>query len=752
MGELNFFGITDEEFLAKTTKIITGMAGSAKSSNSIKIFQKYNLLDDTLICTSCNLLKRYAEARYGVKCETIASAVCKTINGIFYCEEKEPEVNNIILDEILLTDIRVIKWVENHTGKYNIIILTDECQMLSPHTGERMLQEFKKLKKKPGVKNINLKKSYRPRTKETEKYYEKCYNSVLNNTSLFYEAKTQMKVIPFSQMEFNHNNIYICHTNEIEKYIYHVYNVADDYTADLIPKGTIARKPPKDLSKYPIMCQIDANGKQIGYLQPINIGSATRYQGSEVKDNQTLYFICESFSRVEAREWYTVVTRCYDIRSIVIVIVDLPKKQPLTVYNHKPVKPTRMFNLPDVKLLDGRKLSEAKVEDDKIKLSPEDIDLLAKYAADTKDIHYDKNKFFFNGNLVCVEEVETEDEKQEVEQEKKTKKSKCSMFSMLEKEPDFSFDYMDDFYRSYEKAQEDRPAGVVETDLIRSAMLTNISNDMFLSGTKKERDKRKYKYGLDLRASYPSILNFEKLPTSRNFFPRPQEMKGDYAGKISIPEKEDRIDWFCFFGSKILPWGSVVTGELARYIQEGDKYGIESCVYIGSSEAKRGSDMGRRLYDMATDCEETNEERKECHYGFAEKPYLDRIITNDMEEAAEAYTINHENNHQLLIIAIKSWQTLAILKIKQMIYNNFDDGLAVADGLYFDFDGDIKQLGDLISAMLPNYNFRIFLNSEEDKNANILYQNYEDLKTREEKRKEYLKEYRKKKKAEGVSL
>ena len=70
-------------------------------------------------------------------------------------------------------------------------------------------------------------------------------------------------------------------------------------------------------------------------------------------------------------------------------------------------------------------------------------------------------------------------------------------------------------------------------------------------------------------------------------------------------------------------------------------------------------------------------------------------------------------------------------EIKREIYKDFFDfetsGLIKTDCLYFDYDGDIRELGDRISAKLPGYDFRIFKNSEADKNDNVLYKTYKDL-------------------------
>ena len=68
-----------------------------------------------------------------------------------------------------------------------------------------------------------------------------------------------------------------------------------------------------------------------------NIGSCTRYQGSECTDTQTLYYIITLRSRITNREWYTVVSRCWKLSSIVIVIAN-SKKEPLREFRGKKIK------------------------------------------------------------------------------------------------------------------------------------------------------------------------------------------------------------------------------------------------------------------------------------------------------------------------------------------------------------------------------------------------------------------------------
>jgi len=147
-------------------------------------------------------------------------------------------------------------------------------------------------------------------------------------------------IIPYEEMEYTTRDIYITHLNETEDILYRDKKLADGAfnTDDLIPKGGIASKPPKDPSKYPILSQLQAEKTRArSYYQLKNIGSCTRYQGSECTDTQTLYYIITQRSRITNREWYTVVSRCWKLSSIVIVLAD-SKKEPLREFRGKTIK------------------------------------------------------------------------------------------------------------------------------------------------------------------------------------------------------------------------------------------------------------------------------------------------------------------------------------------------------------------------------------------------------------------------------
>ena len=111
--DLNVFGISDDDMLnPQIVKVICGIAGSAKSSNIDKFFRMKGI--DYARFTSTNKLKRDARDRYGCHCDTIAGGLFHTDDGLFFSEEKDSPYENIVIDEILQTDVKVIEWIRNH--------------------------------------------------------------------------------------------------------------------------------------------------------------------------------------------------------------------------------------------------------------------------------------------------------------------------------------------------------------------------------------------------------------------------------------------------------------------------------------------------------------------------------------------------------------------------------------------------------------------------------------------------------------
>ena len=340
------FSFSDSDFLDATKiKVIHGVAGRGKSS-IVNNFLKQNNID-FLWTTSTNKLKRDAQERYNCEAATVCSALFKNKNGRFYCEEKTINKHTVIIDEILQTSIKVLDWIEHNKNIVNIIIMTDTHQMLSiDNNSSEFLRRFNELMNKPYVIVDEGFDTKRARDKETKDKIESLYKTSNDESTEFLKdvATNRFDIIKYEDMSFNTNDVYITHLNETEEMLYRDKKLATMFFNDdeLICKGSIASKPPKDLNKYPILSQLQAERmKSQAYLQLANIGSITRYQGSEVTDKQKLYYIITLDSRITNREWYTVVSRCWTLDSIVIVIANRQTKEKLKTFNNRKIKDVR---------------------------------------------------------------------------------------------------------------------------------------------------------------------------------------------------------------------------------------------------------------------------------------------------------------------------------------------------------------------------------------------------------------------------
>lgn len=349
------FSISEQDFLDKNkVKIIHGVAGRGKSSVINNFLQSNNI--DYLWTTSTNKLKRDAKERYGCEASTVCAALFENQNGCFYMNEKEPAKLTIIIDEILQTSIKVLDWIEHHVGRYNIIVLTDMHQMLAvDNNSTAFINRFSEMLKASYVVEDEGKETKRARDAETKAKIEHLYTMSDDTCTEFKKDvdTNRFNIISYDDMTFSMNDIYITHLNETEELLYRDKQLSQGtYNPyDLIAKGGIANKQPKDHTKYPILSQLQAERlKSQAYYQLKNVGSCTRYQGSECTTSQKLYYIITLDSKITNREWYTVVSRCWSLDSIVIVIANRQQKKKLTTFNNRKIKDTRILSLTGVQI------------------------------------------------------------------------------------------------------------------------------------------------------------------------------------------------------------------------------------------------------------------------------------------------------------------------------------------------------------------------------------------------------------------
>ena len=668
-------------------KILDGIAGSGKSSKLHKIFSEAGI--DYGRYTSTNKLKRDAIDRYGGHCDTIAGGLFHTEDGVFFLDDKDTEYGLVVIDEVLQTNKKVLQWAEKYRERTNIFLLTDTRQMLAPKFGETFLRAFEDFKKRDFVDVVSMQETLRARDNKTKTIYEDCYKSVAAGQSLYYQHSKTMKHIPFSQLLYTPGDVYITHNNDDEKRMYQRFHLSERYELDLIPKGTIARGGYKDISRYPIIPQSDVAAKLHGYFQIANVGTPTRYQGSECRENQTLYYLVQRNARVEAREWYTVVTRSYLFDNIVIVDMPTIEQEPLKVYFGVPVKECRWYSIDaDAALSTGDKLADIVGADAKPRIEDGYIKEALRNMRDTEDVHYRDGGFFFDGRLVLGIGDGPKDA------------PAISMPALLAKEPCFKYSYMPSIYRRYEETQRAVLKGRYSYTPFGASLTIGAKNT--------------YKYGLDLNASYPHILAYADLP-----------IDGDFV----VDEAAPGYKLYAIANSELVPYGAIIGGgALNELYAVGD---IVYPLYLGTVPYKTGSMMGKRLLSMATDTVESNNERKNVWYGVIEKPYILEAGRN-IAGIPTGFYLEPSQNKAPLIWAIKSKQAELMLKIYGFLFGtNTKKARCTADCLFFNYFGDLNVLGDEIRRVIPEYDFRIF----DVKSKDVLYKTYKDLPTRDEKKK-----------------
>lgn len=217
-----------------------------------------------------------------------------------------------------------------------------------------------------------------------------------------------------------------------------------------------------------------------------------------------------------------------------------------------------------------------------------------------------------------------------------------------------------------------------------------------------------YQYGIDLYSSYPHCWHHTVFPDGTTY-------REDDSGKIKL---------YVTTSNKIGKKGTLLTGDYVDYMRINDK--SLDVVCVGSCDPMTQNKVGEYLYERCTRSQEAKSDLKGMCYGWLQKKYY--VKTKD------GYYIQPRARYELCIAALQSTQALVLAKLRTLIYGDAAAGRSTVDCLYFNYGGDIIELGEKVRAVIPGYRFRIFQNTSEEKTADkpILYRNYTDLPTEEE--------------------
>lgn len=350
-------GIKEEDFYnTSLIKIFNGIAGAAKSQ-AVHEAIKGNYLR----VYPTNKQAKDASNRFdGCTCTTMAKGlfINQQDGHLKFCAEpKDTEFKTVVFDEILMGPVECFNWIEQFGSNHNIIITTDTHQLMTPGS-ESALTQFELLQNKPNVITSNLEETKRPINEETKQAFEKYYKLPADEY-WDYSGSIDGRV---HDIHFSENDVFLCHTKEIEDYLYRKWGLFNRYDLELLPKGSIASKEIADYTRYPIASQSLAEKKKLSsYLQVSNIAVPHRYQGCEVMPEQNLYFIIDRFSQITNREIYTVITRCKDIKSFHVIMSDWKKAKPIWSYRGKPVFVEKIPYVDDMEEIGSIELSPHEV-------------------------------------------------------------------------------------------------------------------------------------------------------------------------------------------------------------------------------------------------------------------------------------------------------------------------------------------------------------------------------------------------------
>lgn len=645
------FGIKKDDFLNKNIiKIIDGIAGAGKSS-IIDDFLKNNNIN-YLRTTSTNQLKIDAAKRYEIECKTICSALFNNKNGFFYDEFKEVEHNTIVIDEILQTSVKVLEWVQLNIGKVNIIITCDSKQLLSQEGESEIKNKFLELCNSNNVMYVNIEETKRPVNEETAEVYKKYYELADSDNIYTYNYLiNNFKSVNFEDINFNNKNAYICHTKEIEEYIYIYFNLSTNDEVERVPKGYLASKQPKNLKNYPLFSQLRAEkNKSLKYCQAKNVACPTRFQGSEVADGNKLYYIIEKNSKIIARELYTVITRCKNINDFYIVAVDFEKTKKIKSFNNKPIKKeiyASMEWFEDVKepfLLDNNIINN---------LFSNRFKDTYKYTYN-RDVIYLKNKtqqpLFVSNNYIKYDNNNSK---------------KPTIKTMIKKEASLNLSYINDMYLELEKYGIDK---------IKKPIIKN-------------ENTKEGKFQIDICGAYPYFLKFDFLPCD---------------GEFSNEYNKNNLNYYIYNG-EFLTDKSIITENLKNYIEDNS---LGVCEFVFSLPKQYGSKTGDDVFELYHRSKEKKEEtKKNMKWGILEKHFLKLNYNED------AYIIKDDCTYEIFMATIYSNLTYNMLLLNDIIQGNFIQ----VDAIYFDNLSDLDELNKKIFNIIPkNIEYRIINNEDKN--------------------------------------
>lgn len=673
------FGIDDNIFFdPKHVKVIDGVAGAGKSTSVVNYLEAHG--EKFCLASFSNALKFAAQDKFGCDTDTICGLCFVNTPFPRSAEREIAEYRTIVLDEVLLDGLECINFIRHNVGKINIIALTDTHQMLSVESSANTLQAFEKLCKLKSTVYVQLTDTKRARTDETKAFYNKLFNTESN---MLFNVKTAQQllecdIISFNDITFDPNNCYITHTNKLEHEVYKRYDISSRRDINLIPKNHISRNRTFDPNRYPICDQITATEKRIdSYLQAGMIGTPVRFQGKEVEQGKECYFIIESDSLFTGRELYTVGTRCQDMKSIHMVILDVEECKGPEVIRDVPVVEARRLDIKDHDKT-YKHVTQAEI----LKIIKESGDpekyYFPDYITSGENIIYST---LSNAALSKFADINEDPDNYTVTFKKKVTHGRVrTIKSVTRKDPTMHFDFMD---KVYDMLQTD-----INPPRIRSP-----------KGCKKEDFGRL----CDICSAFPTVLHNAPMPK---------------AGMLYTERSDDLLNFYKYKGN-VVTNGALITEELALKLGDSD--------YVFSTEKQIGCNLGHYTYEQ---CFTSVEKKATVHdnfkWGILEKDYYKREDLIKDGEHVLRY-VKHESN-TLELVACALWSALSCIMLDAVGSIKAKKFIVATDGLYYNGDKQPTMPEWCDYRIDDKYKERI-VGKNGKKYGCVIYKTYEDLPT-----------------------
>lgn len=693
-----FMGITEKDMLDKRkVKVIDGIAGSGKSSGLHRWLTDRGI--EYLRCTSSRLLARDASDRYQMPVKTIASGLFKKNpnSWAFYENPVDPELETVVIDEILQTDPAVFEWAAAHRCKHNIFITCDSEQCLSPKNEAQMKEALSSFIKSSKVVYVSIDQTKRASDELTNKWYQAAYAAAKKgDMSAFKRSESKLPHIKYDDLIYSDDDVYIPYTNEIERDLFQRFDLYHHYDGWLVPKGALQGTPRQyeDPSNHSILPQIDADEGVASYWQLKNVATVQRLQGTEVESEQKCFFIMDRGAFINQRTWYTVITRCKDIRSLVVCVRDVNETPTtLEIYNDAPVKKMQWF------IADGFTDSEGRTIEDMIDgdglISDVDFwDQLTRKIQQSQEIAYRTSAVIVGDQVIRLKGKDDEPQR-------------LNIIKEIKKAGTFNFSYNDQLYKLYESAQHKYGTKTAAAPFI-SPTLVRLDRKRLtvFDGLDywEYRDYKEYEYMIDLKAAYPTILAESQIPID---------------GQIRIDPDADGLRLYvghCDY----LPNGCVLTEPLKDFIDRGNRHMSVDWQYLCTVPFSRGCQLGHKVLKYYKGTIRQYHLAHNIHWGVLEKAYI--RPWNWDHDIPTLYVKEPDAIYAPIMIAIRSGLALKLLQLKDLILNDLTAGSTNADQLYFDSTLSPEQMVQMINQVYPNLQYRLYRQSQYGEWDLLLYE------------------------------